>query len=252
MLLRIAAESPKTAGVSLREKWIVGLLIVVLVPVNLIGGFLWFHLPRGVSPEFQVLIDRQTESEAEWLALAAAEGVNYSLILQRPPFWNSNDTWVPNLEGETWINYISNQTVTHLLDRVDYHRQRGSQVRIDLDYTANCFWVSNLSLEVVTDGLRAYNGTNEWVVHGSAYSHLWGSRCAIRVNDTYQLSMGGGYMSEVRGTYGDVFFVSMHVHYEEYWGPLGAYYIGFDQFVILSGTREVLMLLALDAGHMVA
>jgi len=132
MLLRIAAESPKTAGMSPRNKWIVGLLIVVLVPVQLIGAFLWFHLPRGVSPEFQVLIDRQTESEAEWLALAAAEGVNYSLILQRPPFWNSGNTWIPNLESDTWINYISNQTVTHLLDRADFYRQKGSQVKIRL------------------------------------------------------------------------------------------------------------------------
>ena len=235
-----------------RNKWIVGLLIVVLVPVQLIGAFLWFHLPRGVSPEFQVLIDRQTESEAEWLALAAAEGVNYSLILQRPPFWNSGNTWIPNLESDTWINYISNQTVTHLLDRADFYRQKGSQVKIDLNYTASCLWVSNLSLEVVTDGLRAYNGTNDWVVHGAPYSHSWGSRCAIRVNGTYQLSTGGGYVGEVRGTYGDAFFVAMHVHYEEYWGPLGAYYIGFDQFVILSASYEVLMVLALDAGHIVA
>lgn len=235
-----------------REKIIVALLIVLLVPVNLVGGFLWFHLPRGGTPEFSVLVNRQLGSEAERLALAAAEEANYSLILQRPPFWNSGDTWVPNLERDTWINYISNQTVTHLLDRVDYHRLKGSQVKIDLNYTASCFWVSNLSLEVVTDGLRVSNGTNFWVVHGSPYSHAFESRCGIRVNSTYQVSMGSGYLSEVRRAYGDAFFVSMQVHYNEYSGPLSAYTIGFDQFVILSAAYEVLIVLALDAGHMVA
>jgi hypothetical protein len=251
-LLRIAAESPKTTGMPLVKKAAVVLVVAVLLPANLIGGCLFFHLPSGTTPSFRVQIDRQAASEPERLALAAAEAVNYSLLLQRLPFWHFNDTWVPSLEGETWINYISNLTVTHLLGRVDYHCQRGSQVRIDLDYTASCFWVTNLSLEVVTDGLRAYNGTNNWVVQGSPYSHMWASRCAIRVNDTYQLSAGGGYISEVRGAYGDAFLVSMHVHYEEYWDPLGAYNIGFDQFVILSAAYEVLMVLALDEGHMVA
>jgi hypothetical protein len=235
-----------------REKVIVALLIAVLVPVNLIGGFLWFYMPRGLSPEFQVLIDRQTESESERLALAAAEDVNYSLILQRLPFWEDGDTWVPNLEGETWINYVSNQTVTHLLDRVDYYRQKGSQVRIHVNYTGSCFWVANLSLEVMQGGLRAFNGTNDWVAQGSPYSDSFESHCGVLVNETYQVGMGGGYLPAVRGSYGDAFFVYMHVDYEEIWGPLGAYFIRLDQFVILSAAYEVLMVLTLDGGHVVA
>jgi hypothetical protein len=235
-----------------REKIIVALLIAVLVPVNLIGGFLWFYMPRGLSPEFQVLIDRQTESESERLALAAAEDVNYNLILQRLPFWEDGDTWVPNLERDTWINYVSNQTVTHLLDRVDYYRQKGSQVRIHLNYTASCFWVPNASLEVVLDGLRVSNGTDDWVVRGSPYSYSFESHYAVRVNGTYQVSMGSGYSHEVVGTYGDAFFMYMHVDYDETWGPTAAYYIGLDQFVILSGSYEVLMVLTIDQGHMVS
>jgi hypothetical protein len=251
-MLRVGAESPKTAGMSPREKVIVALLIAVLVPVNLIGGFLWFNTPRGLSPEFQVLINRQTESESERLALAAAEDVNYRLILQRLPFWQDGDTWMPNLERDTWINYVSNQTVTHLLDRVDYHRQKGSSVRIHLNYTASCFWVPNLSLDVVTDGLRVSNGTHDWVVRGSIYTQYDDSHCAIRVNATYQLSMGSGYLPIVRGAYGDAFFVCMHVRYEETWGNVGAYYIGLDQFVILSAAYEVLMILTIDEGHAVS
>lgn len=237
---------------SSKEKVIVVFLIAFLVPVNLIGGFLWFHLPRGISPEFQVLIDRQTASESERLALGAAEHVNYSLILERPPFWSSNDSWVPNLDDYTWINYASNQTVTHLLDRVDYHRQKGSAVRIHLNYTASCFWVPNLSLEVVTDGLGVSNGTADWVVRGSIYTQYDDSHCAIRVNASYQLSMGSGYLPTVKGAYGDAFFVYMHVRYEETWGNLAAYYIGLDQFVILTAAFEVLMVLTIDAGHAVS
>jgi len=246
------ADSPKTGGMSSRDKIVIGLLIAILVPVNLVGAVLWFYRPRMPwGSEFVVVIDRRTASESDQLALAAAETVNYSLVLQRPPFWNYHDAWVPNLDGDTWINYISNQTVTHLLDRVDYHRQKGSQVRIHFNCTAICFWVPNASLEAKTDGLRVSNGTDDWVVRGSSHSYLHESLCALRVNDTYQVKGGIGYLHEVVGTYGDAFFVYMYVYYDEIWGQVAGYTIRFDQFVILNAAYEVLVVLAIDGGHLV-
>lgn len=146
---------------------------------------------------------------------------------------------------------MNTETLGHLVDRTDYRPQNYPWARISLRYTATVLWVRNLSLAVMLDGLEASNDSATWLIHGSSSQHAE-SHCAIRVNGSFVIGAGNGFLPLVNGEYGDAFLVHMHVDYAEYYAPLAAYSTGVEQLVVLNSACEVLMVLTLDQGHLIS
>ncbi len=227
------------------------IMITLVVSITFIGYINWQQYELS-WPRIHIIIDRQADSPAAYSALEAAEWINYSEILNRPPFWTFKDSWEPDLEWETWINYINNYTVGHLLDRTEYQPQIRRHISIDLNYTARCFWMTNLTIDVYTDRLAIKNETDTIVFWGRPYSHWYLSYSAILVNDSFEVTQGNGFQPSISGNYGDVYFVYLGVEHEEVWSPVAAFKPTIDQYVILNASLDVQMVFTIDQGHAIA
>ena len=112
--------------------------------------------------------------------------------------------------------------------------------------------MTNLTLEVTSNGLQVSNGTKTMTFWNRPFSHSHESYWTIRVNGSFETSQGEGPPSAINGEYGDVFFLYMSAYHDEVWASLGAFYTGVDQYVILNATYDPLLVLTLDRGRMIS
>jgi hypothetical protein len=203
-------------------------------------------------PRISLTLDRHPLSGPEYSALQVAEAANYSEILSWTPYWDGEDTIVPDPKWETWINYINNETLEYLLYRVETIPQLSHRSIIELNYTARSIWMTNLTVNVDNFGekISLTNQTNT-MTFSWCNSNLDSSRIATWNGTDFESTTGYGYQA-IAGSYGDAFFIYMNGIYSENRGPLAGFATGVEQIVIMNNTHQILLVATINMAHFIS
>lgn len=154
-----------------------------------------------------------------------------------------------DLPGETWINYVNNETLEFLLYQVETIPQIHHRSSIRFNYTARSIWMPNLTVNVdvydekIDLSNQTYTTTFWW--RPSILDEL---RISIWNGTEFENTTSHGYHA-IAGSYGDAFFIYMNVIYSESHGFLEGYYTGVEQIVIMNGTHQILLVATINSGH---
>ncbi len=227
----------------MRRRTIVITAVIILVVVILFAFTLNALIFPQIQQKYEINIDRNTDSQTQEDALAAAESINYSDVTNLERFngpIDPEDYLKPKTYlAYTFANYIDSETLRYYQDRYDSLHGKGSPSVIEYTYCANVSEYQSFRIynSPVPEGAGWHNYTVVIVADDSVESNYEALWIYTRNTTGYQLSEW-----EYDFSFSNCIVVDMTLEYSEVYAPLAAFLSGVHQIVVLDRDYSPLLI----------
>jgi hypothetical protein len=217
------------------------------------NGFNYGHYNRDMR--------RNYSNADEQHAIAAAEGLNYTQLLNISRWYGNYNSALTGDDSSHWPYFIDTTVIEDY--NSSYNRARSHQDPIDISFTYHANVRTFASLDL---GLTLGNRWNGWPwynmsVNGNPVNSVFDDQVTKGVKNFEGVNASSIMANGTRGvpisanstlSYKDVYYVEFYLSYGATWGPKAAFGVGMAQVVVMDKALHPLFIIVFDGGHVVS